>query len=126
MSSKCSGKIICICASTKFKDVVIQHAKEQTLMGNIVLCSHIFSHSGDEITEKEKELLDRLHLEKIDMCDEVLFLDVNGYIGDGGRKEIQYAELMGKRVRLLTHIGCDCVWNGDPIEPRCEKCGLKL
>ena len=48
-----------------------------------------------------KPKLDDLHLRKIDMADEVLVLNVGGYIGESTRREIGYAKAIGKHVRYL-------------------------
>jgi hypothetical protein len=49
-------------------------------------------------------ILDELHLRKIDLSDEVLVMNVGGYIGDRTRAEIGYAEQHGKPVRYLEPI----------------------
>jgi hypothetical protein len=49
----------------------------------------------------EKIALDELHKRKIDLADEVLVLNVGGYIGDSTRSEIEYAKKEGKIVRYL-------------------------
>ena len=48
-----------------------------------------------------KVALDELHKRKIDLCDEVLVLNVDGYIGDSTRSEIEYAKAHGKDIRWL-------------------------
>lgn len=47
-------------------------------------------------------MLDTLHLQKIDLADEVLVVNPGGYIGDSTRREINYALSHGKPVRY-TH-----------------------
>ena len=46
--------------------------------------------------------MDELHKRKIDLADEVLILDVDGYIGTSTRSEIEYAEQHGKVIRYLS------------------------
>jgi hypothetical protein len=53
-------------------------------------------------TPEQKLALDELHKRKIDLADEILVLDVNGYIGDSTRSEITYAEAYNKPVRYLS------------------------
>ena len=48
-----------------------------------------------------KQQLDELHKRKIDLCDEVLVLNVGGYVGDSTRSEIRYALEHGKPLRFL-------------------------
>jgi hypothetical protein len=47
-------------------------------------------------------MLDDLHRHKIDLADEVLIVNPDGYIGDSTRSEIDYARARGKPVRY-TH-----------------------
>ena len=51
------------------------------------------------------DMLDELHLRKIDLADTVWILNVGGYIGESTRKELEYAQRIGKRILFLepTH-----------------------
>jgi hypothetical protein len=48
-----------------------------------------------------KERLDILHLFKIDEADEILVLNVGGYVGQSTQREIEYARRLGKPIRWL-------------------------
>ena len=48
-----------------------------------------------------KEMLDDMHLRKIDMADEIFVINVGGYIGESTKREIAYAEQKGKKVNYL-------------------------
>ena len=50
---------------------------------------------------KVKRMLDELHLRKIDLADEVMILNVNGYIGESTRNELDYAISKGKKIIFL-------------------------
>ncbi len=99
-------KIITLCGSTRFKDAFIEAQKRLTLEGNIVISVGLFGHSGDEEVWKEntKDMLDRMHLRKIDMADEIYVINVDGYIGDSTKKEIAYALSRGKKVSYLEEL----------------------
>jgi hypothetical protein len=43
-----------------------------------------------------------VHFQKIRMADEVYIVDPGGYVGDSTRREIAYAESLGKPVRYLS------------------------
>ena len=96
-------KVITLCGSTRFKDAFIEAQKHLTLEGNIVISVGLFGHSGDneDWTEGTKEMLDDMHLRKIDMADEVYVINVGGYIGSSTKAEIRYAMATGKQVRYL-------------------------
>lgn len=99
-------KVITLCGSTKFKDEFLQAQKDLTLKGNIVISVGLFGHSGDnEVwTEGTKEMLDDMHKRKIDMSDEIFVINVNGYIGESTKSEIEYALKTNKKVNYLEPI----------------------
>lgn len=100
-------KIVCLCGSTRFKKEFVDKNYELTKQGIVVLTVGWFSHSKDVVsrpTEEEKIALDELYKRKIDLCDEVLVLNVNGYIGESTRSEIVYAEKLGRPVRYLVTL----------------------
>ena len=106
-------KVITLCGSTRFKDEFMKAQKELTLKGNIVISVGLFGHSGDaEVWEnmdegtltRTKEMLDDMHKRKIDMADEIFVINVNGYIGDSTKSEIEYAKNTGKKDNYLENI----------------------
>ena len=96
-------KVITLCGSTRFKDEFLEAQKRLTLDGNIVISVGLFGHAGDDVvwTEGVKDMLDRQHLAKIDLADEIYVINVGGYIGDSTRREIAYAEFKGKNITYL-------------------------
>ena len=98
-------KIITLCGSTRFKDEFLEAQKRLTLEGNIVISVGLFGHSGDNEVWKDdvKDMLDRQHLAKIDLADEIFVVNVGGYIGDSTRREIAYAEYKGKSITYLEN-----------------------
>jgi hypothetical protein len=102
-------KIVCLCGSTRFKDAFVQANLEETLKGKIVVTIGCDTRSDDEIfanmTPHEKMVtkckLEALHMCKIDLADEVLILNVGGYIGESTCRELEYARLVGKTIRFL-------------------------
>jgi hypothetical protein len=99
-------RVVCLCGSTKFKEAFLQAQYEETMKGNIVLTVGFWHHAEAGITRPplephQKIMLDDLHKRKIDLADEILVLNVDGYIGDSTRGEIEYATMWGKAVRYL-------------------------
>lgn len=99
-------KIVTLCGSTRFKEQFIEAQKRLTLEGSIVISVGLFGHSGDEEVWKPgtKEMLDDMHLRKIDMADEIYVINVGGYIGESTKREIAYAEKTGKTINYLEPI----------------------
>lgn len=118
--------IVCLCGSTRFRDVFEDMNYRETMAGKIVLsvgfCGRLerrqvtmdgcmgpeevtalVARAGQDVgcTAEEKRALDELHLRKIDLADEVLILNVGGYVGESTRRELNYALSIGKPVRFL-------------------------
>jgi hypothetical protein len=106
-------EIVCLCGSTRFTAEMLILQWELTKQGKIVLswCALPDSYfSGDDKThigdqEGVKEIVDKIHLRKIDLADSVFILNVGGYIGDSTRKEIAYAESENKPIGYLESCG---------------------
>ena len=96
-------KVITLCGSTRFKEAFMEAQKRLTLDGCIVISVGLFGHSGDDEVWKPgtKEMLDDMHLRKIDLADEIFVINVGGYVGESTRREIAYATKTGKKVVYL-------------------------
>jgi hypothetical protein len=101
--SKPQPKIVVLCGSTRFSRAFHDANLRETLSGNIVLTVGCDTKSDDALglDASAKVSLDLLHLQKINLADEVLVLNVRGYIGASTAREIAYAALLGKPVRFL-------------------------
>jgi nucleoside 2-deoxyribosyltransferase len=76
---------------------------KETLAGKIVLsvgCNTKRDSTTVVFDSKIKAKLDKLHMGKIKLADEVLILNVDGYIGESTASELAYAMALGKRVRF--------------------------
>ena len=100
--------IVCLCGSTRFKDAFDEATYQETMAGRIVLSVGFLMHAvgnrhgqGIGATPEQKIALDELHKRKIDLADEVLVLNVGGYIGESTRSEIEYAESLAMPIRYL-------------------------
>jgi len=96
------AKIVCLCGSTRFHDAYVEANFQESMAGNIVLSCGVFGHtihSDRPMTTHQKAQFDILHRRKILLADEILVINVDGYIGDSTRLEIEFAEAKGKFVR---------------------------
>lgn len=99
--------VVCLCGSTRFKEAFEHAEKEEGLAGHIVLTVACFGHQGDLSSEEcekgnpVKDQLDALHLRKIEMADEILVINVGGYVGESTRGEIAHALQHKKGIRWL-------------------------
>lgn len=105
-------KIVCLCGSTRFWREFQRAGLRETMAGSIVLSIGAASGTDDEHFgnlppgeyDQVKEMLDQLHLRKIDLADEILVLNLGGYIGASTRRERDYALALGKPVRYLEPV----------------------
>ena len=105
-------QIVVLCGSTRFMDAFHEAGWNETLAGKIVLsvgvAKHVPTPDGGHVAEAlgpgVAEALDELHKRKIDLADEVLVLNVGGYVGESTRSEIAYANDHGKSIRFLEPI----------------------
>jgi hypothetical protein len=106
--------IVCLCGSTRFIDAFRAANLRETIAGKIVLSIGCDTKSDTdllalgELTEEAKAALDELHKRKIDLADEVLILNVGGYIGKSTLSEIIYADRLKKPLRWLEAMQCPC------------------
>lgn len=108
-------EVVCLCGSTRFAD---QHAirrweLEQEGQGKVVvLMINYLPHwwaeeqgwdGNDHFGERTgtKEMLDELHLRKIDLSDRVEVINPGGYVGESTAREIAYAMKTGKPVTYM-------------------------
>ncbi|MDO8672481.1 MAG: hypothetical protein Q7O66_13785 [Dehalococcoidia bacterium] len=95
--------IVCLCGSGRFREAFEQAEFEETLAGKIVLTigCNTKDIARDVGWASVKPMLDELHLRKIDLADEVLILNVGGYVGESTARELAYSKAHGKVIRFL-------------------------
>ena len=86
--------IITLCGSTKYQEELLNAFNELTIKGHIVL-ANFTDHSKQG--EGWKELVDKIHLQKIDMSD-AIYVVHSTYIGESTANEIDYAFKHGKNI----------------------------
>ncbi|MCX5097697.1 hypothetical protein OOK36_55675 [Streptomyces sp. NBC_00365] len=101
-------KIVVLCGSTRYWQELAEANLYETAAGRIVLapgCNLKQPHplwAAPAQADRLKQVLDALHRQKIDLADEVLIVNPDGYIGDSTRNEIDYAHSLGKPI-CYTH-----------------------
>jgi len=101
--------IICLCGSTRFTEQMLIKQWELTKQGHIVLswCALPDSyfkgedktHTGDQ--EDVEEIVDEVHKRKIDLSDKIYVININKYIGESTRNEIDYAVSKNKQIEYM-------------------------
>ena len=96
------NKIVTICGSMKFKDIMMDIAKDLEIKNKYVVIQCVYSN--DTFTEEEGQILADLHYNKIEISDAIYVVNVNGYIGSSTNKEIEYAKKLDKEVMYFEPI----------------------
>lgn len=99
-------KVITVCGSLKFVKEMMEIAETMELQGNCMLVP-IYNPERtdkDSFTEDETLMLGKMHQEKIKLSDAILVVDVNGYIGNATKKEIEFAESLNKEIIYYTDL----------------------
>lgn len=91
-------KIITLCGSLKFMNDMMAVGERLSLEGNCVLTPIYHVLNCIKIEEDKLEKLRLAHLKRIELSDAIFVLDINGYIGDSTKLEIEYAKKLGKEV----------------------------
>src|SRR6185437_12677739 len=107
-SAEGEAKVITLCGSTKFEAEFSEVNQRLTMEGCVVISLGMFSLPDlpdyDWAVDRSdlKERLGGVHFQKIRMADEVYIVDPGGYLGESTRREIAYAQSLGKPVRYLS------------------------
>jgi len=112
---------ITLCGSTKFKQEFDALNKQLSLEGHVVYSVAFFAHADNiTLTKEQKEKLDEVHKAKISNSDAILVINVNGYIGESTKSEIDYAKENGKAIKYLSDFP-DLVYMCDGLFPISKK-----
>ncbi len=93
-------KIITICGSMRFKKEMIEIATKLELDGNLVI-QCVYFQEEKKLTSSDLDILGKIHYRKIEISDAIYVVNVNGYIGESTKKEIDYAHFLNKEVLFL-------------------------
>ncbi|WP_212637416.1 hypothetical protein A5821_001655 [Enterococcus sp. 7F3_DIV0205] len=97
-------KVITLCGSIKFMKEFRQTEAMLTRMGFAVITPFFFEQGEEvEVTKEEALLLGKIHYKKIAIADEIFVIDVDGYIGESTKKEIEYAKLNNKNISYYSN-----------------------
>jgi hypothetical protein len=92
-------RIVCLSGSLRFGREFAAERTRLTLELAIVLAPEATDMSVPDPSLVRS--LGELHLRRIDLADEVRVVNPGGYVGEATRREIAYADSLGKRVTYL-------------------------
>ncbi|ALS03248.1 hypothetical protein ATZ33_02315 [Enterococcus silesiacus] len=95
--------VVTLCGSIKFMKEFKEVEATLTQEGLAVITPCFFEQNENiEMTEENAQLFGMIHYKKIEIADEVFVIDVDGYIGESTRKEIEYARKNNKSIRYYS------------------------
>ncbi len=99
-------KIITVCGSLKFYKEMIEITEQMELKGNCMLVPIYNPNktSKDDFTLEEAQILDDMHKERIKLSDAILVVNVNGYIGNSTKNEIEFAKSLNKEIIYYSDL----------------------
>lgn len=99
-------KIITVCGSLRFYKEMMEITEKLELQGNCMLVP-VYNPSRtnkDGFTDEEATMLTKMHKEKIKLSDAILVVNVNNYIGNSTKKEIEFAKSLNKEIIYYTDL----------------------
>ena len=105
-------KIVCLCGSSKFVDIMavcawfIERDEKAITMGlHLLPVWYSTTPIPDHLAEAEGCAvdMDALHLRKIEIAQEVFVVNYDHYIGESTKKEVHYAQAFMKKIRWFTN-----------------------
>ena len=117
-SAEGEAKVVTLCGSTQFEAEFAEVNQRLTMEGFVVMSLGMFrlpdrpDHDSTADSSDLKGRLGDVHFQKIRMADEVYIVDPDGYVGESTRREIAYAESLGKSVRYLSREPLDRTGDG--------------
>lgn len=99
-------KIMTVCGSLRFYKEMMEITEKLELEGNCMLVPiyNPSKSSKDDFTEEEALMLDKMHKERIKISDAVLIVNVDGYIGNSTKNEIEFAKSLNKEIIYYTDL----------------------
>lgn len=97
-------KTVTMCGSMRFSEEMKKIALELEIYQGFNVLQCTYNPQTITISDVEKAGIVSAHLKKIDLSDAIYVLDVDGYIGESVKGEIEYAKSKGKEVIYHTQF----------------------
>ena len=91
-------KVITICGSMKYSKEMMKIAEELELKNGYAVIQCIYNINGKKYEGIDIDILDKIHRKKIDISDAIYVVNIDRYIGNATKNEIEYAKSKGKEV----------------------------
>ena len=91
-------KVITICGSMRYSKEMMKIAEELELKEGYAVIQCVYNVDGQRYEGVDASILDKIHRKKIDISDAIYVVNIDEYIGNSRRNEIEYAKNNGKEV----------------------------
>lgn len=91
-------KVITICGSLRYSKEMMKIAEKLELKNGYAVIQCVYNVDGQKYEEIDESILDKIHRKKIDISDAIYVVNIDGYIGNSTKNEIEYAINNGKEV----------------------------
>ena len=91
-------KVITICGSMRYAKEMMKIAEELELEKGYAVIQCVYNVDGKTYEGLDASTLDRIHRKKIDISDAIYVVNIDGYIGNSTKNEIEYATKNNKEI----------------------------
>lgn len=91
-------KVITICGSMRYSRQMMEIAAKLELRDNYAVIQCVYNVNDERFEGLDATVLDKIHRKKIDISDAIYVVNIDGYIGNSTKGEIEYATENGKEV----------------------------
>lgn len=97
-------KTVTICGSMRFADEMKDIALQLEISHDMNVIQCIYNSHGVHLSDDDMKQVVEAHHKKIELSDAIYVVNIDGYIGESVRKEIEYAERNGVEVIYHTEF----------------------
>ena len=90
--------VVTLYGSMLYQNEMIKIARNLEVTFGYCVLQCVYDFAGKNDTQKERDKIIRAHYKKIDLCDFIYVVNIDGFISESTQKEIEYAIKKGKEV----------------------------
>ncbi len=91
-------KVITICGSMRYSKEMMKISEQLELKKGYAVIQCVYNIEGLKYEGVDTSSLDKIHRKKIDISDAIYVVNIDGYIGNSTKNEIEYAINNGKEI----------------------------
>lgn len=92
-------KVVTMCGSMKFNDQMKLIARKLEAKNGWAVIQCVYSQKRDKMDDiQEMHNIENAQYKKIELCDAIYVVNINGYTGEATKRAINYAKKLGKEI----------------------------